>query len=51
MGRREGAGRHAAPAEAGKVGCGPGPRRRRDYVVEHLHDDQVVLVVDETGDV
>ncbi|MEW2484733.1 IS701 family transposase [Streptomyces sp. NPDC048411] len=23
----------------------------RDYVVEHLHDDQAVLVVDETGDV
>ncbi|WP_306192845.1 MULTISPECIES: transposase, partial [unclassified Streptomyces] len=23
----------------------------RDYVVEHLHDEQAVLVVDETGDV
>lgn len=23
----------------------------RSYVVEHLHDDQAVLVVDETGDV
>ncbi|MGY4920771.1 IS701 family transposase [Streptomyces sp. 900116325] len=23
----------------------------RDYVIEHLHDDQAVLVVDETGDV
>jgi SRSO17 transposase len=23
----------------------------RDYVVEHLHDDQAILVVDETGDV
>ncbi len=23
----------------------------RGYVVEHLHDDQAVLVVDETGDV
>lgn len=23
----------------------------RDYVVEHVHDDQAVLVVDETGDV
>jgi SRSO17 transposase len=23
----------------------------RDYVAEHLHDDQAVLVVDETGDV
>lgn len=22
-----------------------------DYVVEHVHDDQAVLVVDETGDV
>jgi hypothetical protein len=22
-----------------------------DYVVEHLHDDEAVLVVDETGDV
>jgi SRSO17 transposase len=23
----------------------------REYVVEHLHDDSAVLVVDETGDV
>ena len=23
----------------------------REYVVEHLHDEDVVLVVDETGDV
>jgi SRSO17 transposase len=23
----------------------------RDYVIEHLHDDDAVLVVDETGDV
>jgi SRSO17 transposase len=29
----------------------PGPRRRARYVVEHLHDDRAVLVVDETGDV
>jgi hypothetical protein len=33
------------------VGSRPGTRDLREYAVEHLHDDQAVLVVDETGDV
>jgi hypothetical protein len=33
------------------VGCRQVRDEAGDYVVEHLHDDEAVLVVDETGDV
>lgn len=36
---------------AGQVGRRPGPHEVGDYVVEHLQDDEAVLVVDESGDV
>ena len=45
-------GRRAASAGPGQVGRRPGPRDDVcDYVVDHLHDDQAVLLVDKTGDV
>jgi hypothetical protein len=50
VGRRQDPGRHAAPARA-KRDADQVRDDVSDYVVEHLHDDEAVLVVDETGDV
>lgn len=43
--------RDAAPAVPGRWDADTVRDHVRDYVVEHLRDDQAVLVVDETGDV
>ena len=49
MGRGEDPGRHAASAGRAKWDADRVRDDVCDYVVDHLHDDQAVLVVDETG--
>nr|WP_246111974.1 IS701 family transposase [Streptomyces hawaiiensis] len=51
MGRRDHPGRHAALAGPCNWDADQVRDDVREYVVEHLRDDQAVLVVDETGDV
>jgi hypothetical protein len=47
VGRGEDPARHAAPAVPG---ASWDAKAVREYVVEHLHDEEAVLAVDETGD-
>lgn len=51
MGRGSRPARHAAPAVRASWDTDAVRDDVREYVVEHLHDETAMLVVDETGDV